>query len=72
VIDLRSDERLGLLSFKPTPGDHLRLAVRTLHEGVRVLLKHPRLLGLFLEAAATFFSTGSVHEHCHQRLIQTK
>ncbi len=52
VIDLRSDARLGLLSFKPTRGDRLRLAVRTLHEGGRVLLKHPRLLGLFLGAAA--------------------
>ena len=52
VIDLRSDERLGLLGFSPTLRDRLRLAARTLVEGGGVLLRHPRLLGLFLEAAA--------------------
>ncbi len=49
TIDLRSDARLGLLSFKPTLRDHLRLAARTMFEGLRVALKHPRLSGLFLE-----------------------
>lgn len=51
VIDLRADERLGLLGFKPTVTDRLHLAARTLLEGAQVLLRHPRLLGLFLEAA---------------------
>jgi hypothetical protein len=49
TIDLRSDGRLGLISFRPTPRSHLRLAARTLREGLRVSLKHPRLSGLFLE-----------------------
>lgn len=51
VIDLRSDERLGLLGFSPTRRDRLRLAARTLVEGGGVLLGHPRLVRLFLEAA---------------------
>jgi hypothetical protein len=50
VIDLRSDDRLGLLSFSPTIKDHLRLASQMLHEGLKIILRHPRLLGLFLEA----------------------
>ncbi|HEU4595879.1 MAG TPA: hypothetical protein VFS10_12115 [Pyrinomonadaceae bacterium] len=49
TIDLRSDARLGLLGFRPTLRAHLRLAARTLREGLRVSLKHPRLSGLFLE-----------------------
>ncbi len=49
TIDLRSDGRLGLINFKPTLRAHLRLAVRTLCEGLKVSLKHPRLSGLFLE-----------------------
>jgi hypothetical protein len=49
AIDLRADERLGLLSFKPTLVEHLRLAARTLREGLSVSLRHPRLSGLFLE-----------------------
>ncbi len=49
TIDLRSDGRLGLIGFRPTLGAHLRLAARTLGEGLRVSLKHPRLSGLFLE-----------------------
>ncbi|MBA3243474.1 MAG: hypothetical protein H0T60_19800 [Acidobacteria bacterium] len=49
TIDLRHDGRLGLLSFRPTLRDHLRLAARTLREGLTVSLSHPRLSGLFLE-----------------------
>jgi hypothetical protein len=52
TIDLRSDGRLGLLGFRPTLRGHLRLAARTLGEGLRVALKHPRLSGLFLEGLA--------------------
>ena len=50
VIDLRSDARLGLVSFSPTLNDRLNLTNQMLREGLRILLKHPRLLGLFLEA----------------------
>jgi hypothetical protein len=50
VIDLRADARLGLLSFRPTLKDHLKLVSQLLHDGGRILLKHLRLLGLFLEA----------------------
>lgn len=49
TIDLRSDGRLGLISFRPTLRSHLRLAARTLGEGLRVSLRHPRLSRLFLE-----------------------
>ena len=50
VIDLRADDRLGLLSFRPTLKDYLKLTSQMLHEGLKVILRHPRLLGLFLEA----------------------
>ncbi|MGA9996336.1 MAG: hypothetical protein WBP93_13035 [Pyrinomonadaceae bacterium] len=52
VIDLRADERHGLLSFRPTLRDYLKLTLQTLHEGFKVTAKHPRLLGLFLEAVS--------------------
>ena len=50
AIDLRSDERLGLLGFRPAPADYLRLAALTLQTGLRVLKRHPRLAGLFMAA----------------------
>lgn len=50
VIDLPADARLGLLSFSPTVNDHLYLTSQMLRDGLRILLKHTRLLGLFLEA----------------------
>ena len=50
VIDLRADDRVGLLSFSPTLKDYLKLTGQMLQEGLRILLKHPRLLGLFLES----------------------
>jgi hypothetical protein len=50
VIDLRADDRVGLLSFRPTLKDHLKLTGQMLHEGLKILLKHPRLLGLFVES----------------------
>ena len=49
VIDLRADDRLGLLSFRPTLKDHLKLMRQMLRDGSKVVFKHPRLLGLFLE-----------------------
>jgi hypothetical protein len=52
VIDLRADNRLGLLSFRPTLKDYLKLTGQMLREGLKVILRHPRLLGLFLEAVS--------------------
>ena len=52
VIDLRADKRLGLLSFKPAIGDFLKLLISTLREGLSVSMKHPALLGVFLEAVS--------------------
>jgi hypothetical protein len=50
VIDLKADDRLGLLSFRPTLKDYLKLTGQMLYEGLKIILKHPRLLGLFFEA----------------------
>lgn len=50
VIDLRADDRLGLLGFSPTFKDHLKIATITLREGISLTWKHPGLFGLFLEA----------------------
>lgn len=50
LIDLRTDARQGLLSFSPTLRDHVTLAGQTVRAGLRLALRHPRLLGLFLEA----------------------
>jgi hypothetical protein len=52
VIDLRADTRLGLVSFKPTIGDFLKLLISTLREGLTVSMKHPALLGVFREAVS--------------------
>lgn len=46
-IDLRADDRRGLLSFRPTLKDYLNLTVQMLREGLTVIQRHPRLLGLF-------------------------
>jgi hypothetical protein len=51
VVDLRSDERLGLLRFKPTPRERFALLLLTLSEGLRLTANYPRMLGLFCEAA---------------------
>src|SRR5712692_4650234 len=52
VIDLRADTRLGLVSFKPTISDFLKLLISTLREGLSVSMKHPALLCVFLEAVS--------------------
>jgi hypothetical protein len=52
VIDLRRDDRLGLLSFKPTLKDHVKLVSQMLRDGLGILRQHTRLFGLFLEAIA--------------------
>src|SRR5437660_789515 len=50
VIDLRADDRLGLLSFTPTSRDHVRLVATALRLGTKVAVKHPPLFVLFIEA----------------------
>lgn len=55
TLDLGADARHGLLNFRPTRLERLRLAARTLREGSGLLLRHPRLLPIFLAAAADTF-----------------
>ena len=50
LLDLGSDYRLGLLSFKPAPISYLKLLGRTVYVGSGILLRHPRLCFLFWEA----------------------
>ena len=50
AIDLRTDADLGLLSFTPNLSDVLKLLTSTLVEGLALVFKHPRLIGLFWEA----------------------
>lgn len=50
VIDLQSDSRLGLLSFRPSIRDTLNLIFRTARRGLSIWLRHPTLLRLFAEA----------------------
>ena len=50
AIDLRADVRLGLTNFRPTLKDYLQLMSHLLRDGSRILLRHARLLGLFMEA----------------------
>ena len=50
LIDLRADRRLGLLRFKPRIPDYARLVADILRDGLRLSLKHPGLVGLFLQA----------------------
>src|SRR5712691_9311546 len=52
VIDLKADTRLGLVSFNSTISDFLKLLTSTLREGLNVSMKHPALLGVFLEAVS--------------------
>jgi len=50
LIDLRDDNRLGLLAFKPGLTDHAKLIHHILRDGLRLSLEHPRLSRLFLRA----------------------
>src|SRR6266571_2206395 len=50
VIDLNWDRRLGLLSFKPTGRDFIRLVLCTFRDGAALSLHYPRLFGLFVQA----------------------
>lgn len=72
AIDLRADHRLGLLGFRPTPVDYLQLMSQMLHDGLTILLKHARLLGLFLEAISDdvldlLRGRGAYPGRCHAR-----
>jgi len=50
LIDLNADRRLGLLGFKPRFSDYAKLIASILRDGLRMSLRHPRLVGLFLRA----------------------
>jgi hypothetical protein len=50
LIDLDADRRLGLLGFQPTMIDRGKLLVCTVRSGLNVLLRHPGLSSLFLQA----------------------
>ena len=50
IVDARDDKRAGSISFRPTLFDFMVLTLRTLLDGARIGLKHPRMMLLFLEA----------------------
>jgi hypothetical protein len=50
VIDLRADQRRGLVSFLPTRRDHVKLTLAALRQGLSISLRHPRLAGVFADA----------------------
>jgi hypothetical protein len=50
VIDLRADQRRGLLSFLPTRRDQVKLTLAALRQGLSLCLRHPRLTGVFADA----------------------
>lgn len=52
VIDIREDGRRGLLNFRRTPLDFVRLLGCTMTIGARLSIAYPRLSGLFLESIA--------------------
>jgi hypothetical protein len=52
VIDLRADEKRGLLNFEPTLRCRMKLIWSALAAGSSIALAHPRLIGLFFEAIA--------------------
>lgn len=52
VIDLHTDERDGLLNFRGTPRNFVRLLTCTIKSGGKLSFEYPRLFLLFLEAVA--------------------
>jgi hypothetical protein len=50
IVDLTSDMRRGLLSFRPTIGHRLRWMGRTARRGIPLLLTHPRMSAIFGDA----------------------
>jgi hypothetical protein len=55
VFDARGDKRAGLFLFRPTLVDSLYLSSHTLLFGMKIVLKHPRLVPLFVEAVRDNF-----------------
>ena len=52
VIDLKLDRRLGLLRFRPSASDRLKLIAYALREGALAVFQYPSLTTVFLEAIA--------------------
>ncbi|HEX5704608.1 MAG TPA: hypothetical protein VFX97_15510 [Pyrinomonadaceae bacterium] len=50
VIDLNGDQRSGLLNFQSTRWEFILLLTCAVKSGAQFSIRHPRLLGLFLEA----------------------
>jgi hypothetical protein len=50
VIDAPADKRAGTLSFRPGWSDLLMLWLTTLLEGMKLVVTHPRMLPLFVDA----------------------
>jgi hypothetical protein len=50
LIDLTSDHRCGLLTFKPTMRDYAKLTFLTMKPALRLLITYPRLCLLFVDA----------------------
>jgi hypothetical protein len=50
LIDLRADQRLGLLGFKPGVTDYVKLIHHVLRDGLRLSVEYPGLSWLFLRA----------------------
>jgi len=50
MIDLRADQRHGLVSFTPTRRAYIKLTLAALREGLSIGVRHPRLVGLFTQA----------------------
>jgi hypothetical protein len=55
VIDTRTDQRSGNISFRPTFIDFMVLSLATFVAGSRTILKYPRMLSLFWEGICDNF-----------------
>jgi hypothetical protein len=52
IIDLRGDQRMRLVNFNPSFHNRMRIMVHAVSGGIKLSVRHPRLLLLFLEAVA--------------------
>ena len=50
IIDLPADAKVGILSFRPSARDLLELIGCTLRDALGISIRHPALLGVFLQA----------------------
>ena len=50
IIDLRSDQRLGLLGFEPALSNYAKLMILTMRLGLRLVFSYPGLGRIFFEA----------------------